>query len=419
MQNLRRRRTTRGSTYIEVLLLIGLVLTAGFIALQLTDRGSFVAADKEVACLDDNGGCHLGDPGSSGGPGGSGGGDSKLPSTCPAHGSGAGYWTGRTLVGILDGAWQTVKGLGELAWYLSPPGLAYTGITGKPNPGLEAVKQLVILALSATPPGRAIAEATGKDPLADTAGAIWNAVVQSWKCDPAYTLGRGIFEAATVVGPAAWTKIKAAREAAEAAKIAAAAREAEETAAAIAKARELEEAAAAAKLRAAEDAAKAAKARELEEAARRSRSVWEGEMGAAGRTAEELEQMAAKVKAMKIDRDAVAMARQHQGETAANYSYHRDTYKRLDDYLAGKGPLDPEDAEFVRHEVLEHMLENGPVGHTGPNGIPYREAHQKTIDLLGETPEKLHNPKDVEAYQITFTDDGKMRIGRPGGAPKP
>ena len=225
--HLKRRKLARalGAAYVEVLVIVGVVVTLGLAAILTLGDGMSAKADKQAECIKTFG-CGAGSSGSAqplaavvGNPGEATGGTQQA-----STGGGGGFWSGvghfaygfgAEAVGTVTGLYQTVRHPIQTA------------------EGLAFVVQHPVM--------------------------TWDAIRSEWAGrSTAENLGRGVFQLATIIGPGAITKVSKAAEVANAARVA------EE---AVAVERAVSEAAAAERLAAAErTAAESRAARAAEEA---------------------------------------------------------------------------------------------------------------------------------------------------------
>ena len=272
------RTRARGAAYVEVLIIVGVVLVLGLLAVKLLGQSSSEQAEKEATCIKSFA-CGSGSARGSGpqdvasmvgSPG------AVQPAGAvgsPPTSRGALWQTGQFGMGILDGLGSLATGVGTLAFAATTPGIIYYQARGQSNPLVDTVSTLGRLAFYASPPGMVVTAITGNDPVGDLGRSIGNNVVTAFRENPARASGRAVFEVVAAFGPGAITKATgAAAEATQIARLervaqAARAAEAERAIAATENLAAAERVAVAERLAAAERAAAAAKAAAAEKAA--------------------------------------------------------------------------------------------------------------------------------------------------------
>ena len=216
----RRSSGARGAAYVEVLVIVGVVVTLGLAAVLTLGDGMKTKGEQQAHCIstfDCAGGGSAPAAPLAGVVGPTAPAAAAPPQTL-GSGTATGvlekrdalYWTTHVVGGVADGLWQTVRGTAELAYWVSPIGQAQ-GLYQGSNPVIDGLTNVVL------------------HPIA-TAQAIGGAVRQSWHDDPAYTVGRGVFEVAAALTPAVAARagtVARAGEVADAARVAEAARIAE------------------------------------------------------------------------------------------------------------------------------------------------------------------------------------------------
>ena len=189
----------RGTTYVELLVIIGIVLTLGLAAVTMIRNSSKAKAQSQASCIK-SGKCGVGASGGAGGGGVSGGsGGAGSPGGVSAPSSGG---------GVLSAIGDFGYGFGAEAWGM---------VTGTYEAVRHPIQTAQGLAFVATHPGETLA-----------------AIKAEWAGrSTAENLGRGALEIVSFIGPGAIAKIgKAAEIAGDAGKVAEVARTAEAAAAA-------------------------------------------------------------------------------------------------------------------------------------------------------------------------------------------
>jgi hypothetical protein len=238
--NASRRLGVRGTSYVELLVIVGVILTLGLLAATRIDTGVKQKTFEQGSCIESIDGCSGGGGSGSGGGGGGGGGGS---------GGTLSIMGGPGPAGVPSGGGGFWNGLGQ-------------GVRGFFAEGLDMVTGTAHAIAHPIQTAQGIAFAV------QNPGAVWDALKNEWgQRSTAENIGRGVFQIASLLGPGAAAKLgRVADVASEAANVARTAEQAAEAAQAATRAAEAANAA-----RAAEEAA--AVARAAEEAANAGRAL--------------------------------------------------------------------------------------------------------------------------------------------------
>jgi hypothetical protein len=177
------KRSVRGAAYVEILVIVGIIVTLGLLAVKMLADASSDKADKQASCMQSMT-CANGAGSTGGAPAMAGvpvtGGQAPPASS---GGGGGGFWSsisnsavGRGTYGFFAEGWDMIKG-------------------------------------TATAVAHPIQTAQGIGFAVSHPGQVWDALKQEWSGrSTAENIGRGLFEVVTLIGPAAASKFAKAAE---------------------------------------------------------------------------------------------------------------------------------------------------------------------------------------------------------------
>ena len=216
-------RDRRGSSLVELLIIVALVALAAIGAFKLFGGAVGATSTRQGDCVASMQDCHKGSDGAGEMPGPLTGVNSAAATAPPADqgndkggndgGGGKSLWDRAKDVGsgFVGAAWDTVYTLGTLGASASPAGRVVAAFGG-PDPAGDLVKNIADLGGTlATGYWGELKNGNFMTPdqyVAQTLGPpIWQSIKDSWNENPEKFIGAGIFEIATIVLPTKVSKI--------------------------------------------------------------------------------------------------------------------------------------------------------------------------------------------------------------------